>query len=55
MSDDDDTISMEVDSSFCTRTNEWEMESVCGDSIDTEEDISLTPEWINNGEDFWKC
>ena len=55
MSDDDDRISMEVDSSFCTRPDEWEMESVCGDSIDTEEDISSTPEWINNDEDFWKC
>ena len=55
MSDDDDTISVEVDSSFYIRPDEWEMESVCGDSIDTEEDISLTPEWINNGEDFWKC
>ena len=53
--DDDDTASMEVDSSFCTRPNEWEMESMCGDSIDTEEDISSTPEWINNNDDFWKC
>ena len=57
MSDnDDDTASMEIDSSFCTRPDEWEIESVCGDSIDTEgEDMSLTPEWIDNDEDFWKC
>ena len=49
-----DIASMEVDS-FCTRPNEWEMKSVGGDSIGTEEDISSTLEWINNSEDFWKC
>ena len=47
-----DTACMEVDS-LCGKPNEWEMESVCGDSLDTEEDISLIPEWINSGEDFW--
>merc|ERR1740124_781264 len=36
-----DIASMEVDS-FCTRPNEWEMKSVGGDSIGTEEDISST-------------
>lgn len=49
-----DLVSMEVDS-FCVRPNEWEMESICGDSLDTEEDISSIPEWINSNEDFWKC
>jgi len=45
---------MEVDS-LCGKPNEWEIESVCGDSIDTEEDVSSISEWINSDDDFWKC
>lgn len=41
--------------SLCGRPNEWEIESFCGDSIDTDEDMSSISEWINNDEDFWKC
>ena len=48
-----DIASMEVDS-FCVKPNYWEMESICGDSLDTEEDISSIPEWINGSEDVWK-
>ena len=47
-----DTACMKMDS-FCVGSNEWEIESVYGDSLDTEEDISSIPEWINSVEDFW--
>eukprot|EP00555_Chaetoceros_dichaeta_P008515 CAMPEP_0198260310 /NCGR_PEP_ID=MMETSP1447-20131203/9319_1 /TAXON_ID=420782 /ORGANISM="Chaetoceros dichaeta, Strain CCMP1751" /LENGTH=137 /DNA_ID=CAMNT_0043947941 /DNA_START=167 /DNA_END=583 /DNA_ORIENTATION=- len=45
---------MDMDS-LCGRPNEWKIESVCGDSIDTEEDMSSISEWINSDNDFWQC
>ena len=39
--------------SLCGEPNEWGMESLCGDSLDTEEDVSLIPECIKIEEDFW--
>ena len=48
-----DKTCMEVDSS-CESKNGWIMDSICGDSLDTEEDMDSIPEWINRGpEDFW--
>ena len=48
-----DIALMEVDS-LCESQNKWAMESICGDSLDTEEDMDSIPEWINGEhEDFW--
>ena len=49
-----DIASMEIDS-FCDRPTSWEIESICDDSLDTEEDISSIAEWINGNEELWKC
>jgi len=50
-----DTDYMEVDALY-NRPNDWEMESICGDSLDTEEDVSSILEWISSGnEDIWSC
>ena len=49
-----DAVCMEIES-LCGRPNEWKIESICDDSIDTEEDMSSISEWINSDEDFWKC
>ena len=32
----------------------WELKSVCGDTLDTEEDMSSTLDLINDKEDFWQ-
>ena len=48
----DDSACMQLDS-LCDKPNEWEIQSVCGDSIETEEDISSIPQWISSDEDFW--
>ena len=51
----ENVVSMEEDT-FCLKPNEWEIESVCGDSLDTEEDMISIRQWINNeNEDFWEC
>ena len=45
--------SMEVDS-LCELNSEWRMESICGDSLDTEEDMGSIRECIDSeNEDFW--
>jgi len=46
-------ISMDVDS-LCARPNEWEIESICADDLDKEEDMASIPQWINSRhEDIW--
>eukprot|EP00555_Chaetoceros_dichaeta_P015409 CAMPEP_0198275398 /NCGR_PEP_ID=MMETSP1447-20131203/64402_1 /TAXON_ID=420782 /ORGANISM="Chaetoceros dichaeta, Strain CCMP1751" /LENGTH=160 /DNA_ID=CAMNT_0043970219 /DNA_START=44 /DNA_END=526 /DNA_ORIENTATION=+ len=46
---------MDVDALY-NRPNDWEMESICGDSLDTEEDVSSILEWISSGnEHIWNC
>ena len=49
-----DKVSMEVDS-FCEKRDNWGMESIHGDSLCGEEDISSIPEWISNTKDIWTC